>query len=102
MSTPETGTVPTLPSLLGLAQPFRGVSADDPEMVKACCAAAYGLDLVAMFLGESYHPGGADLTRRLADAMELRSGTRLLDVAAGIGTTGATGAPESCWRTCSL
>jgi arsenite methyltransferase len=87
MSTPATGTAPTLPSLLGLAQPFRGVSADDPEMVKACCAAAYGLDLVAMFLGESYHPGGADLTRRLADAMELRAGTRLLDVAAGIGTT---------------
>jgi arsenite methyltransferase len=87
MSTPATGTAATLPSLLGFAQPFRGVSADDPEVVKACCAAAYGLDLVALFLGESYHPGGADLTRRLADAMEVRVGTRLLDVATGPGTT---------------
>jgi hypothetical protein len=88
MSTTETGTASTLPSLLGLAQRFDGVSADDPAVVKACCAAAYGLDLVALFLGESYHPGGAALTRRLADAMELTTTSgRLLDVAAGVGTT---------------
>jgi arsenite methyltransferase len=55
--------------------------------VKACCAAAYGLDFVALILGDSYHPGGRDLTRRLADAMDLGSGDRVLDVAAGIGTT---------------
>ncbi|MGH9137711.1 MAG: class I SAM-dependent methyltransferase [Acidimicrobiales bacterium] len=60
----------------------------DAETVKACCATAYGLDLVGPFLGESYHPGGADLTRRLADTMALRPGERVLDVAAGIGTTG--------------
>jgi arsenite methyltransferase len=94
MSTTATGTAPTLPSLLGLAQRFHEVSADDPEVVKACCAAAYGLDLVALFLGESYHPGGAALTRRLADAMELRAGTRLLDVAAGPGTAGLLLAEE--------
>jgi arsenite methyltransferase len=88
MSTTETGTASTLPSLLGLAQRFDGVSAEDPAVVKACCAAAYGLDLVALFLGESYHPGGAALTRRLADAMELTTTSgRLLDVAAGVGTT---------------
>ncbi len=87
MSTTTTSAASTLPSLVGLAQRFRGVSAGDPETVKACCAAAYGLDLVALFLGESYHPGGAALTRRLADTMELRPGARLLDVAAGVGTT---------------
>jgi arsenite methyltransferase len=59
----------------------------DPEVIKACCAAAYGVDLVRLFLGDSYHPGGAALTRRLAELLGLRAGERVLDVAAGIGTT---------------
>lgn len=59
----------------------------DPETVKACCAAVYGTDLIGLFLGESYHPGGTQLTRRLADAISLRPGERVLDVACGIGTT---------------
>jgi ubiquinone/menaquinone biosynthesis C-methylase UbiE len=59
----------------------------DPEVVKACCAAAYGLDVVALLLGASYHPGGPTLTRRLADTMALGAGEQVLDVAAGIGTT---------------
>jgi arsenite methyltransferase len=42
---------------------------------------------VALILGESYHPGGLDLTRRLAGAIELRSGDRVLDVASGPGAT---------------
>jgi arsenite methyltransferase len=58
----------------------------DPEYVKACCAAFYGVDLVRLFLGDSYHPGGAALTRRLADLLGLQPGERVLDVAAGIGT----------------
>jgi SAM-dependent methyltransferase len=62
-------------------------TAGDTEVVKACCAAAYGLDLVALLLGDSYHPGGRSLTRRLADAMDLHAGDRVLDVAAGVGTT---------------
>ncbi|MGH9245179.1 MAG: class I SAM-dependent methyltransferase [Acidimicrobiales bacterium] len=63
------------------------LDAADAETIKACCAAAYGVDLVTLFLGESYHPGGESLTRRLADTMGLRPGERVLDVAAGIGTT---------------
>jgi SAM-dependent methyltransferase len=59
----------------------------DPATVKACCAAAYGVDLVELFLGASYHPGGAELTRRLADCLSLRGGEQVLDVACGIGTT---------------
>ena len=55
--------------------------------VKSCCAAAYSSPAVAFLLGESLHPGGAALTRRLADALQLRSGQRVLDVASGRGTT---------------
>jgi arsenite methyltransferase len=58
-----------------------------PEQIKSCCAAAYGQDAVTLMLGESYHPGGLGLTRRLADGMRLRSGQRVLDVAAGPGVT---------------
>jgi ubiquinone/menaquinone biosynthesis C-methylase UbiE len=58
-----------------------------PEAVKGCCAAVYGLDLVELFLGDSYHPGGSALTRRLADALDLRPGQEVLDLAAGTGTT---------------
>ena len=55
--------------------------------LRSCCAAAYEHDLVALVLGPSYHPGGADLTRRLARALDLRPGERVLDVASGPGTT---------------
>lgn len=59
----------------------------DPDHLKACCAAVYEQDLVALLLGESYHPGGLDLTRHLARVLHLRPGQRVLDVAAGPGTT---------------
>jgi hypothetical protein len=59
----------------------------DPAEIKACCAAAYGQDAVALVLGESYHPGGLSLTRRLADALGLRRGWRVVDVASGPGAT---------------
>lgn len=58
-----------------------------PDVVKACCAAAYDQDVVALLLGESYHPGGLELTRRLARALDLRPGERVLDVACGPGAT---------------
>jgi arsenite methyltransferase len=55
--------------------------------VKACCAAAYQSDAVALILGDSYHPGGLALTRRLADTLNLRPGERVADVASGPGAT---------------
>ncbi|KHL01574.1 methyltransferase domain-containing protein [Sinomonas humi] len=61
--------------------------AADPDAAKACCAAGYGTDAVALLLGPSYHPGGAELTRRLARALGLGPGSRVLDVASGPGTT---------------
>jgi SAM-dependent methyltransferase len=66
----------------------------DPETAKACCAAAYGIDLVGLLVGESYHPGGADLTRRLADLMALAPGDRVLDVGAGTGVSAVLLAAE--------
>lgn len=82
-----TAPAQSLLSLARLVDGFRDADPSDPEAVKACCAAAYGVDLVALFLGESYHPGGAPLTRHLADGLALAPGERVLDVAAGIGTT---------------
>ncbi|GAA2635646.1 class I SAM-dependent methyltransferase [Streptomyces vastus] len=57
------------------------------EEIKSCCADAYSKDIVAMLLGDSYHPGGTALTRRLADRLALAPGMRALDVASGRGTT---------------
>lgn len=59
----------------------------DREAVKACCAASYSTDAVRLLLGESYHPGGLALTRRLAGALGLRPGQRVLDVASGPGAS---------------
>jgi ubiquinone/menaquinone biosynthesis C-methylase UbiE len=59
----------------------------DPTEIKACCAASYGQDAVSLVLGESYHPGGLALTRRLATALGLRVGQRVVDVASGPGAT---------------
>lgn len=71
-----------------------GTFPPDPATVKACCAAVYDQDLVALILGESYHPGGLDLTRHLARSLRLRPGQRVLDVAAGRGATACLLAAE--------
>lgn len=55
--------------------------------IKACCADAYSRDIVTLLLGDSYHPGGAALTRRLAELLGLRSGRRVADIASGPGAT---------------
>ncbi|WP_267241654.1 class I SAM-dependent methyltransferase [Streptomyces sp. PR69] len=61
---------------------------DEHDALKACCAAAYhSSDVVALLLGDAYHPGGAALTRRLADALAIAPGERVLDVASGRGAT---------------
>lgn len=63
------------------------LSAASGTEVKACCAAAYNSDAVALLLGESYHPGGLALTRRVAAAAGLLPGQRVLDVASRPGRT---------------
>jgi SAM-dependent methyltransferase len=65
-----------------------------PQAIKSCCADAYSRDAVALLLGDSYHPGGAALTRRLADTLGLRSGQRVADIASGPGATARLFASE--------
>ena len=36
-----------------------------PTAIKQCCAAAYESDAVKLLLGDSLHPGGAEMTDRL-------------------------------------
>lgn len=57
----------------------------DSDTIKQCCAALYQSDLARLLLGESFHPGGLRLTRRLGELLELGPGRRVLDVASGTG-----------------
>ena len=59
----------------------------EPTTAAACCAAFYEQDWVHTLLGESFHPGGADLSARLIRGLHLPPNARVLDVACGIGTT---------------
>jgi arsenite methyltransferase len=54
-------------------------------MLKACCAAAYSSDAARFLLGESFHPGGAALTSRLAQALRVGPRDTVVDVASGPG-----------------
>jgi SAM-dependent methyltransferase len=53
----------------------------------ACCARFYEQDWVRAVLGDSFHPGGVELSARLVAALALPSDARVLDVACGVGTT---------------
>ncbi len=55
--------------------------------LKTCCAAAYQSEWARLLLGESFHPGGLALTERLGMLLDLKPGQRVLDVAAGQGTS---------------
>ena len=72
-----------------LDQPRSGQAAPGhtAEERKACCAASYQADAVSLILGDSFHPGGLALTRRLARALGLQPGERVADVASGPGST---------------
>jgi arsenite methyltransferase len=54
---------------------------------KGCCAQLYESDAVRWLLDDQLHPGGEQLTRRLAELAGVERGQRLLDVACGNGTT---------------
>lgn len=55
--------------------------------VKTCCATLYESDLTRFLLGDSFHPGGLQLTGELGRMLGLRPAGRVLDVACGKGTT---------------
>ncbi|HEX4050556.1 MAG TPA: methyltransferase domain-containing protein [Steroidobacteraceae bacterium] len=53
--------------------------------LKQCCAGFYGSDAARWLLADCWHPGGLELTRRLAEQLQLSADSRLLDVACGTG-----------------
>jgi SAM-dependent methyltransferase len=53
----------------------------------ACCASPYDSPVLRWLLGDDMHPGGEELSRRLAHLAGLRPGSRVLDVASGRGRT---------------
>lgn len=54
---------------------------------KSCCAVAYGSAAARFLLGETFHPGGLSLTRRLIAALPVGPEHTLVDVAAGTGAS---------------
>lgn len=58
----------------------------DAEL-KSCCTAVYESQWARLLLGDSFHPGGLDLTGRIGELLQLQAGDRVLDVASGLGTT---------------
>lgn len=58
-----------------------------PEHVKSCCVSAYSVAAARWLLGDSFHPGGAELTERLARALRVGPGKLVVDVASGPGTS---------------
>jgi arsenite methyltransferase len=59
----------------------------ESEHVKQCCARLYESELVSRLLGDSFHPGGAALTERLGQLLQLTPTSRVLDAASGKGTS---------------
>lgn len=62
---------------------FRCGSGDDAS----CCAAFYDRADVRALLGDSWHPGGEELTLAMAEKLNLSEGKQVLDVACGKGTS---------------
>ena len=57
------------------------------QALKSCCAQLYELPITTLLLGNSFHPGGPELTKRLGQAAIIGRETRVLDVASGNGTS---------------
>ena len=59
--------------------------AAQPETLKRCCSDVYESEFARLLLGDSFHPGGVELTRRLGALLEIAPGVRVLDAASGKG-----------------
>jgi len=59
----------------------------EEQSVKQCCAAFYGSDFARLLLGDSFHPGGTELTHHLGALLRLTGASNVLDVASGRGTS---------------
>lgn len=60
---------------------------DAGQVFASCCAGFYELPIVEYLLGQSFHPGGARLTRQLASTALVSPNSRVLDVACGNGNS---------------
>jgi SAM-dependent methyltransferase len=58
-----------------------------PTEFKSCCANLYADETLLFLLGPSLHPGGLDLTKKLADRLGISESDTVLDVACGVGST---------------
>lgn len=65
------------------------------DELKACCASAYASEAARFLLGDSFHPGGAELTSRLAASLRVGPGDTVVDVASGPGTSAIQVAHET-------
>lgn len=52
-----------------------------------CCAQFYEQDVVRELMGDSFHPGGPELSRKLVRCLNLPAGSKTLDIACGLGGT---------------
>lgn len=59
----------------------------DAQEIKSCCASVYQSEWARLLLGDTFHPGGTVLTTHLGSALGLEPDLRVLDVAAGQGTS---------------
>jgi arsenite methyltransferase len=66
---------------------FQPAETQTSETIKACCAALYEGDWAGLILGDSFHPGGLQLTVRLGELLDLGPDLRVLDVASGLGAS---------------
>ncbi len=70
-----------------MVSPKKTAAGLTPEVLKSCCADAYSGEWARLLLGDTFHPGGVALTERLGRVLGLAPGVRVLDVAAGKGTS---------------
>ncbi len=61
------------------------IQAEGATEIKACCATVYQSDMARLLLGDSFHPGGLQLTEHLGALLHLGREQRVLDVASGQG-----------------
>ena len=59
----------------------------DDATLKLCCTAVYENEWTKLLLGDSFHPGGIELTTRLGKLLNLSAADHVLDVAAGQATS---------------
>ena len=68
------------------------------DQTRISCDNLYSHPAIRWFLGDSLHPGGLTLTRRLAERMILPRSSTVLDVATGCGATAHYLAKEMSWN----